>query len=280
VPGRPWQDRSAGRDLVDQILAVHEHSASCHAEDGSELTQAILTLRLRAVWFLNQLGESAAQAILVAEPLLAVWALCLGPAHPDTLTYRNNLAAAYQEAGRPAEAIALHQRALADRGQILGPGHPTTQRFASSTAAPQGKADATPGYCEYQTCLRRRRTTVRGSAVSAHGSRNTSSPRNGPPKQAEARLAASPVPRAAGRTWSGGPAGTPGDWPGGTRAGASGHLAGKLPDPPHGVGGRLGVVAELLSHPAGAATDAELPHDAADRLRRRLGGRGVRWPQL
>jgi len=50
----------------------------------------------------------------------------------------------------------------------------------------------------------------------------------------------------------------------------------KLPDPPHPVAGRVGVVAELLGHPAGAATDAELPHGAADRLRHRSGGRRVR----
>jgi hypothetical protein len=41
------------------------------------------------------------------------------------------------------------------------------------------------------------------------------------------------------------------------------------------VTGCLGMVAELLCHPAGAATDAKLPHGMADRLRNRLGGRGV-----
>ena len=66
-----WQDRPARRDLVEQILAVHEHAAACPGEAGSELTQAILGLRGWAVWFLLDLGDSAAQAIQVGEPLLA-----------------------------------------------------------------------------------------------------------------------------------------------------------------------------------------------------------------
>ena len=36
----------------------------------------------------------------------------LGPDHPDTLTSRNNLAAAYVDAGRTAEAIKLHEATL------------------------------------------------------------------------------------------------------------------------------------------------------------------------
>jgi hypothetical protein len=51
---------------------------------------------------------------------------------------------------------------------------------------------------------------------------------------------------------------------------------GEPPDPPHAVGGRLGMVAELLCHAAGAAADAELPYGAADRLRHSFRGRGVR----
>ena len=48
----------------------------------------------------------------------------LGPDHPDTLTSRNNLAVAYQDAGRPSEAIALHEATLKlQRGQA-GPRPP------------------------------------------------------------------------------------------------------------------------------------------------------------
>ena len=88
-----WQDRPARQDLVEQILAVHEHAAVFSGEDGSELTQAVLRLRGWAVWFLNDLGDSAAQAIAVGEPLLADYERVLGPDHPDTLNSRNDLAA-------------------------------------------------------------------------------------------------------------------------------------------------------------------------------------------
>jgi hypothetical protein len=58
-----WYERAARRDLVEQIVALHEHSPSSRDDAGSELTQAILTLRGQAVRFLNELGDSAAQAI-------------------------------------------------------------------------------------------------------------------------------------------------------------------------------------------------------------------------
>jgi tetratricopeptide (TPR) repeat protein len=84
---------------------------------------------------LNELGDSAAQTIQIAEPLLADCERILGPDHPDTLTSRNNLAAAYRAAGRAAEAIALHERTLADRERILGPDHPDTLQSRNNLAA-------------------------------------------------------------------------------------------------------------------------------------------------
>jgi hypothetical protein len=39
---------------------------------------------------------------------------CRATDHPATSTSRNNLAMAYQDAGRTAEAILLHEQALAD----------------------------------------------------------------------------------------------------------------------------------------------------------------------
>jgi putative intracellular protease/amidase len=89
-----WQDRPARRDLVEQILAVHEHAAAFSGEPDSDLTQAIVRLRGWALWFLNDLGDSAAQAIQVGEPLLADRERVLGPDHPGTMASRDNLAAA------------------------------------------------------------------------------------------------------------------------------------------------------------------------------------------
>jgi tetratricopeptide (TPR) repeat protein len=136
-----WQDRPARRDLVEQILAVQEYSASAPGETGSDLTQAILSLRGWAVWFLNDLGDSAAQAIKVAGSLLADQEQILGPDHPDTLASRNNLALAYRDAGRAAEAIPLHERTLADRERILGPDHPETLASRNNLARAYRAAD-------------------------------------------------------------------------------------------------------------------------------------------
>ena len=121
-----WQDRLARRDLVEQIMAVCEHADSSPGEASGEQARAILGLRSRAAWFLNDLGDSTAQAIRVAEPLLADRERILGPDHPDTMASRNNLATAYRDAGRAAEAIPLHERTLADSERILGPDHPDT----------------------------------------------------------------------------------------------------------------------------------------------------------
>jgi hypothetical protein len=57
-------------------------------------------------------------------------------------------------------------------------------------------------------------------------------------------------------------------------------LGGELADPAHAFGGRVGVVAELLCHPAYAATDAELSHSPPDRLGHHFGGRGIRSLQF
>ena len=45
---------------------------------------------------------------------------------PNTLTSRNNLALAYQDAGRLAEAIPLFERTLTDLERVLGADHPYT----------------------------------------------------------------------------------------------------------------------------------------------------------
>ena len=102
---------------------------------SGELEAALLRLRLWALYHLNELGDSAPQAIAVGEPLLEDAERVLGPDHPDTLASRNNLANAYQEAGRAAEAIPLHEQTLADRERVLGPDHPDTLTSRNNLAA-------------------------------------------------------------------------------------------------------------------------------------------------
>jgi len=49
----------------------------------------------------------------------------------------------------------------------------------------------------------------------------------------------------------------------------------ELTHPAHSLGGRVGMVAELLRHLSKAATDADLVHGAVDCLDDHVGGRGV-----
>ena len=151
---RAWQNRPARRDLVEQIMALYENSLSSPADASSELTQALLRLRGWAVWFLNDLGDSAAQAVRIAEPLLADQERVLGPDHADILTSRNNLALAYRAAGRADEAIPLQERTLADRERILGPDHHGTLTSRNNLAiAYQATGRAAEAIALYERAL-------------------------------------------------------------------------------------------------------------------------------
>jgi tetratricopeptide (TPR) repeat protein len=118
------QDRPAVRDLIEQIMALYKSSPDSAADNA--LARQMIGLRWWAVVFLNLLGDSAAQSILVAEVLLTDMRRILGADHPSTLQTRGNLAIAYQDAGRTAEAIPLFEQTLADRERVLGADHPST----------------------------------------------------------------------------------------------------------------------------------------------------------
>ena len=116
------QDRPAVRDLVEQIISLYASSPGGAA--SSALTRQMLRLRWLTATLLNRLGDSAAQSILIGEPLVADIERVLGADHPFTLATRNNLAVVYQAAGRTAEAIILHEQNLAARERVLGADHP------------------------------------------------------------------------------------------------------------------------------------------------------------
>jgi len=132
-------DRLAVRDVPEQATALWQAAAGLAGASG-ELEAALLRLRLWALYHLNQLGDSAAQAIAVGAPLLRDAERVLGPDHPDTLTSRNNLANAYQAAGRAAEAIPLHEQTLAALERLLGPDRPDTLGSRNNLAAAYAEA--------------------------------------------------------------------------------------------------------------------------------------------
>jgi tetratricopeptide (TPR) repeat protein len=118
-------DRAAVRDVPEQVMALAEAARPVSGTDEA-LTRVLLRLRFLALYYLIELGGSAEQAIMVGEPLTADLERMLGPDHHDTLNSRNSLAAAYQAADRPADAIALFEQTLVIRERFLGPEHPDT----------------------------------------------------------------------------------------------------------------------------------------------------------
>jgi tetratricopeptide (TPR) repeat protein len=126
------QDRSAVRDLIEQIMALKESSS-----DGAEspLTRQMIRLRWWVAAFLTLLGDNAAQSILIGERLLADMERVLGTDRSDTLAMRNNLAETYRAVGRITEAITLDEQTLADRERVLGADHPDTLISRNNLAA-------------------------------------------------------------------------------------------------------------------------------------------------
>ena len=80
--------------LVEQTDTLYQHLPNDDA-----LTEDLLRLRARCGRYLYELADLR-RAILLLESTLTDAERILGPDHPDTLTSRNNLADAYQSAGR------------------------------------------------------------------------------------------------------------------------------------------------------------------------------------
>jgi tetratricopeptide (TPR) repeat protein len=114
------QDRRAARDVPEQVAALQQVVAGL-TDDADEVEAPLLKARVRALYHLCKLADSAAQAIAVGKPLVEDSRRLLGPHHPDTLGSRVNLAIAYHQMGRTAEAISLYEQTLADMERLLHP---------------------------------------------------------------------------------------------------------------------------------------------------------------
>ena len=114
------QQRQETRNLVEQIGAVtsQDHSRPLFS-DPDFVALLATTIRNAADLGMPQLALTLTDSVTRAGDTL-------GPDHPSTLASRNNLAGAYQDAGRLDEAIALYEQTLEDSTRILGPHHPDT----------------------------------------------------------------------------------------------------------------------------------------------------------
>ena len=129
-----WQHRSATRDVVQQITALHEHTIP-FLDTGSAVMEWLAVMRVWSLKCLVELGDNPAHAVEHGKSLVLDLERTLGPDHIYTQGSRGNLAAAYREAGRTAEAIPLLERTLADTERTLGPDHRDTLATRSQLAA-------------------------------------------------------------------------------------------------------------------------------------------------
>ena len=114
------QQRQETRNLVEQVGTITSQDYSRPLFSDPDFA-ALLATTLRNA---TDLGMPHL-AIALTDSVTRVGDT-LGPDHPSTLTARNNLAGAYQAAGRLDEAIPLYEQNLEDRTRILGPHHPDT----------------------------------------------------------------------------------------------------------------------------------------------------------
>ena len=115
-----FQQRQETRCLVEQMRSItsQDYSYSLFSNPAFVLTLAT-TLRYSTNLGMSQLALTLTDSVTQAGCIL-------GPDHASTLASRNNLAYAYQDAGRLNEAITLFEQNLEDLTRILGPDHPGT----------------------------------------------------------------------------------------------------------------------------------------------------------
>ncbi|MFF0855864.1 tetratricopeptide repeat protein [Streptomyces sp. NPDC003280] len=129
--GMPDQDTDTlqWERLLPHVIAVAD-STPAHSPASTDTADAYSA----TAHYLYHQGRDA-HTIPLRTAALAEYEQVLGDTHPDTLTSRNNLAYAYQEAGDLERAIPLHEATLAQCEQILGDTHPQTLTSRSSLAS-------------------------------------------------------------------------------------------------------------------------------------------------
>ena len=111
------------REALDLVEQLRETVGQDHSKTLFSYPRTADALA-HALQYATELGDP--QAALSLSDAVDLLDETLGPDHPDTLTARDNLAHAYEFAGRLGEAIRLFERTLADRERVLGPDHPDT----------------------------------------------------------------------------------------------------------------------------------------------------------
>ncbi len=135
---RDWSVRQEAVNLVNSVkhslliavailaLLFGPSLARAQSSTADDLNKGVIEL-YRAGKF--------AQAVPLAQQVLAIREKALGPEHPDVALALNNLAGLYDDQGRYAEAEPLYKRALAIYEKALGPDHPDVALALNNLAA-------------------------------------------------------------------------------------------------------------------------------------------------
>jgi tetratricopeptide (TPR) repeat protein len=123
-----WPDGAGGPDLQQLELeqALRDCAATLRASDDALLWKPEAhPLLFRAGLSLEQSRLSDA-AITYWKSMVATSTRLLGADHANAVVARDRLAAAYEAAGKSADAVSVFQTALAEREQNQGPDHAET----------------------------------------------------------------------------------------------------------------------------------------------------------
>jgi tetratricopeptide (TPR) repeat protein len=133
---RAWAYQPEVDELINQITALNDHlpPGTWTRVPDRELAEAVLHLRERALWYLDDAMTLPRYTIQFGHALVADCQLVRGPCHPDTLAARHNLAFAYETDGQLDEAIRQYEQTAADRAKVLGPDHPDTLSICHNLA--------------------------------------------------------------------------------------------------------------------------------------------------
>jgi serine/threonine protein kinase/tetratricopeptide (TPR) repeat protein len=121
----PRLEEKGGPGVAEQLSRRLERAAA--QLDGDAIGEPLVVAALQNTLgnTLRELGH-ARRAIELLRKSHGTREAHHGPHHPDTLTTLNNLALAYQAAGRYDQALPLHEQVLARRREKQGPDHPDT----------------------------------------------------------------------------------------------------------------------------------------------------------
>jgi tetratricopeptide (TPR) repeat protein len=129
-----WPDGDAPQSQLDAPQtgqaeleqALRDCTATLRSTDGGLLWKPEAHPLLFRAGLSLEHGRLSEAAITYWKSMVATSTRLLGPAHANAVVARDRLAAAYEAAGRSADAISVFQTALTEREQNQGAEHPET----------------------------------------------------------------------------------------------------------------------------------------------------------